>query len=285
MTLPDIDPVIFQLGPVAIRWYALAYIAGIVLGWLYLGRLIRNESLWTPRQPPVNTDQLDDLVVWMTLGIIIGGRIGFILFYDMSLIWRDFFQVFMIQNGGMSFHGGFVGVVAATVIYARVKKFDLPQLLNLGDLLACAAPIGLFFGRIANFINGELWGRETTAPWGIIFCNSHTCSGGQGIVRHPSQLYEAATEGLILFAVAWYLAHVRKEFKRPGLITGVFIAGYGIFRILIEMVREPDEQMWDFFKNVITMGQTLSLLMVIAGAAFIWHALRKDSPSTGKHVA
>ncbi|ESQ88298.1 prolipoprotein diacylglyceryl transferase [Asticcacaulis sp. AC460] len=284
MTLPDINPVLFQLGPVAIRWYALAYIAGIVLGWLYLGRLIRQENLWAPRTAPVNSDQLDDLVVWMTLGVILGGRIGFLLFYDMKILWSHPLDAFKIWEGGMSFHGGFIGVVAATLLYSYVKKFTLPQTLNLGDLLACAAPIGLFFGRIANFINGELWGRETSSPFGMIFCNTYTCSGGI-TPRHPSQLYEAATEGLILFAVAWYLAHVRKEFKRPGLIAGVFIAGYGIFRILIENVREPDEQMWDFFKAVITMGQTLSILMVIAGAAFIWNAVRKDNPNPAKNVA
>ncbi|ESQ74754.1 prolipoprotein diacylglyceryl transferase [Asticcacaulis sp. AC402] len=285
MTLPEIDPVIFHIGPLAIRWYALAYIAGIVLGWLYLGRLLRNEGLWTPRQAPVNTDQLDDLIVWITLGVILGGRIGFILFYDLSLVWRDFFQVFMIQNGGMSFHGGFMGVVIATVLYGHFKKIDLLQLLNLGDLLACAAPIGLFFGRMANFINGELWGRETSVPWGMVFCNKYSCSGGPGIVRHPSQLYEAATEGLILFAALWYLAHIRKEFQRPGLIMGTFIAGYGVFRFLIEFVREPDSQMWDFFKNVMTMGQILSLLMVVAGSFLIWFALRKESAPPGKHVA
>ncbi|MDV6329749.1 prolipoprotein diacylglyceryl transferase [Asticcacaulis sp. 201] len=284
MNLPDIDPVLIHLGPVAVRWYALAYVAGIVAGWLYVGSLIKKQALWTPRQPPVDAAQLDDLILWITLGIILGGRIGYVLAYDMSIIWKSPLDVFKIWQGGMSFHGGFVGVTLATVLYCKSQRFDQARMLNLGDLLACAAPIGLFFGRIANFVNGELWGRHTNAPWGMIFCNKYIeqqyggpCPAGL-YPRHPSQLYEAFAEGILLFAILFVLVHVYRQFKRPGLIMGVFITGYGVFRIIIENFREPDAQMLPFFKNVITMGQTLSLLMVAGGAFFIWLALRNAPP-------
>lgn len=282
MHLPDINPVIFAIGPVSIRWYALAYVMGIVLGWLYLGRLLRKESLWAPRTAPVTSEQLDDLILWITLGIILGGRIGYVLAYDTSIIWKDPLQIFQVWNGGMSFHGGFTGVVIATVIYCMRQKFNAARMLNLGDLLACAAPIGLFFGRIANFINGELWGRPTTLPWGIDFCNKYILKQYQGtcpadpeglpVFRHPSQLYEALGEGLILFAVMWLLIHRFGKLKQPGLVMGTFIAGYGLIRILLENVRNPDAQMTGF--QIITMGMLLSTPMVIAGGYFIWNALR-----------
>ncbi len=284
LNLPDINPVLVQIGPLAIRWYALAYIAGIVAGWLYVASLVKKEALWAPRRPPVNNAQLDDLILWITLGIIIGGRVGYILFYDASIIWKQPLEVFMIQHGGMSFHGGFTGVAVATIIYCRAQKFTLPRMLNLGDLLACAAPIGLFFGRLANFINGELWGRVTHVPWGMVFCNQYIekqyndiCPAGYE-PRHPSQLYEALGEGLLLFILLWVLATVYRKFNRPGLIMGTFIAGYGIIRILLENVREPDAQMLGFFKNVITMGQSLSLIMVAVGAFLIWRALKTPVP-------
>jgi phosphatidylglycerol:prolipoprotein diacylglycerol transferase len=232
----------------------------------------------------VNNAQLDDLILWITLGIILGGRIGYILFYDASIIWKDPLEVLMIQNGGMSFHGGFIGVTVASIIYCRVQKFSLPRALNLGDLMACAAPIGLFFGRIANFINGELWGRVTHVPWGMVFCNQYIekqyndyCPAGLE-PRHPSQLYEALGEGVLLFILLWVLANVYRKFNRPGLIMGAFIAGYGIIRILVENVREPDAQMLGFFKNVITMGQLLSLGMLAVGLFLIWRALKNPVP-------
>jgi phosphatidylglycerol:prolipoprotein diacylglycerol transferase len=282
LQLPDINPVIFAIGPVAVRWYALAYVMGIVLGWLYLGRLLRKEPLWAPRTAPVTSEQLDDLILWITLGIILGGRIGYILAYDTSVIWEHPLEIFQVWNGGMSFHGGFTGVVIATILYCRRQKFDMAQMLNLGDLLASAAPIGLFFGRIANFINGELWGRPTDLPWGMDFCNKYimrqyrgTCPAdpdGIPIFRHPSQLYEAALEGLLLFGLMWFLSHRLGKLKQPGLIMGTFIAGYGLIRILLENLRNPDAQMTGF--QVITMGMLLSLPMVAAGGYFIWNALR-----------
>ena len=278
--LPDIDPVLIRLGPLAVRWYALAYVAGIVLGWYYIGQLLKRENLWAPRNPPLDAGQLDDLILWITVGVILGGRIGYILFYDASIIWKDPFEVFMIQHGGMSFHGGFLGVVIATVGYSLAKKFPVGQMLNIGDLLASAAPIGLCLGRIANFVNGELWGRVTQVPWGMVFCNKYTpvdvygqCAAGL-LPRHPSQLYEALGEGLFLFTILAVMVWRLHKLQRPGLIMGTFIAGYAIIRILLENVREPDAQMLPFFKNVITMGQSLSFLMLIAGAFFIWFSLR-----------
>ncbi|MFT3996572.1 MAG: prolipoprotein diacylglyceryl transferase [Asticcacaulis sp.] len=284
MTLPDIDPVIFHLGPVALRWYALAYVAGIAVGWWYLSQLLRKEHLWTPAHAPVSRENLEDLVIWMALGVILGGRIGYVLFYDLAPILKEPLQFFKVWEGGMSFHGGFMGVVIAGILYTRKHAIN-PW--KLGDLLALVAPIGLFFGRLANFINGELWGRTTEGPWGMVFCNTYiikqyggVCPAGY-LPRHPSQLYEAALEGVLLFVIGWLLAQRFGKLKQPGLIMGTFIAGYGLCRILIEFVREPDAQMLPFFKDVITMGQSLSLLMVMGGAFCIWMALKgrtQDKP-------
>ncbi|WP_140985001.1 prolipoprotein diacylglyceryl transferase [Asticcacaulis tiandongensis] len=275
MTLPDIDPILLQIGPVAIHWYALAYIVGIALGWWYLHRLINNEALWGPKGAPLDNTRLEDMVLWLALGIIVGGRIGYILFYDLAAVMADPLRAFRVWEGGMAFHGGFMGVVIAALLYARAQKIN-PW--SLGDLLACAAPIGLFLGRMANFVNGELWGRPTDAPWGIVFCNSYTPINAQGACiaglapRHPSQLYEAALEGLLLFVILFVLTHVYKKLRQPGLLMGIFIAGYGLSRILVETVRNPDEHMTNF--QVITMGMILSTPMVLAGLVIIALALK-----------
>ena len=284
LKLPDIDPVLVHLGPVAIHWYAIAYIAGIVCGWLYVSRLLRRDDLWAPRTPPITTAQLDDLILWIMLGIILGGRIGYIIAYDTSVIWEHPLQMFQIWQGGMSFHGGFLGVMTASLLYCRAKKLDVASILNLGDALAAAAPIGLFFGRLANFVNGELWGRPTTLPWGMDFCNKYilqqyggVCPAdpdGLPVLRHPSQLYEALGEGVILFTLMWLLIHRFGKLKQPGLIMGVFIAGYGIVRILLENVRNPDAQMPDFLRHWITMGMILSIPMVLVGGFLIWNSRR-----------
>jgi phosphatidylglycerol:prolipoprotein diacylglycerol transferase len=286
LTLPNINPVLLQLGPVQVHWYAVAYIAGIVLGWVYARHLINRTELWTPRQPPLTVLQLDDFILWLILGIILGGRVGYILAYDASILWKQPLEALKIWEGGMSFHGGFTGVLIAALIFCRRNKFTLPQMLSLGDLLASAAPFGLFFGRIANFVNGELWGRVTTVPWGMVFCNKYTPVRADGscvaglLPRHPSQLYEALGEGVILFAVLWFLGVQRRKLGKPGLIFGIFALGYGVIRILLENVRNPDEQMLPFFKNVITMGELLSLPMVIGGAWLIWRALKTpDEPA------
>jgi phosphatidylglycerol:prolipoprotein diacylglycerol transferase len=265
---PDFDPVLVQIGPFAIRWYALAYVAGILLGWRYVTGLMRNQKLWAHRGPPVTTEQVDDLILWVTLGVIIGGRIGHVLFYTPSLIWTDPLEIVKVWHGGMSFHGGLLGVLIAMALFSRTHRLDL---FRVGDLIAACVPIGLFFGRIANFINGELWGRPTTVPWAVAF------PGGGYIPRHPSQLYEAALEGIVLFLVLRWATHSAKLLDRRGAVVGIFLAGYGVIRISLENVREPDVGMPNFPFGL-TMGMILSLPMVLAGAFLIWRALREPLP-------
>jgi phosphatidylglycerol---prolipoprotein diacylglyceryl transferase len=289
--LPDFDPVVhigsfpLQFGPLAIRWYALAYLAGIALGWYYGTRLLKNAGLWPNGQAPISPLKFDDMVLWLALGVILGGRLMYVLVYNLPTTLSNPASIFVLWEGGMSFHGGFLGVVVAGWLFARAEKLNLPRILSIGDVLASVAPIGLGLGRLANFINGELWGRPTDVPWGVVFCNAHTrslYSGGCGpagfVARHPSQLYEAALEGVLLFGLAFVLGRVYKQFKRPGLIWGVFMLGYGLSRILLENVRNPDEQLTEFVNTWhITMGMLLSLPMVAAGVWMIWHAL-KTSP-------
>jgi len=268
LPFPDFDPVLFQIGPFAIRWYALAYVAGILLGWRYVTGLIRNAKLWAHRPPPLSTEQIDDLILWLTLGIIVGGRLGHVLFYTPSLIWQDPLEILMVWHGGMSFHGGALGVLTAISLFARRNKLDL---LSVGDVICAAAPFGLFFGRIANFINGELWGRPTTAPWGIVF-------PGAGLApRHPSQLYEAALEGVLLFLVLRWATHSARLLDRRGVVAGLFLLGYGLIRMSLENVRAPDAYM-PAFPLGLTMGMMLSLPMVLAGGFLIWRGLRENLP-------
>lgn len=281
MPFPEFDPVLIHLGPLPIRWYALAYVAGIVLGWWYASRLARRESVWAPGRPPVNNTQLDDLVLWITLGIILGGRFGYALFYKPVMFAQLFtghtlgerFELLQLWTGGMSFHGGFLGVAIAIILFARRQKINM---LSLGDLVAPVVPLGLFFGRIANFINGELWGRETTVPWAIRFCNARIeqmygfCPAGD-VPRHPSQLYEAGLEGLLLFSVLSLAIWKFKLLQKPGYITGLFLVGYGICRAALENVREPDYGMPDFPLGL-TMGMMLSIPMILVGGWLIWRA-------------
>ncbi|MDO8297106.1 MAG: prolipoprotein diacylglyceryl transferase [Caulobacter sp.] len=267
MQFPNFDPVIFHIGPLAIRWYALAYVAGILLGWRYAVGLVRNTRLWGGQTPVANGEQIDDLILWITLGVIVGGRIGYILFYAPNLIWSDPLEIFQVWKGGMSFHGGFIGVVTAVILFALGNRIDM---FKLGDIVAPAVPIGLFFGRIANFINGELWGRPTALPWGIQF-------PAAGIeYRHPSQLYEAALEGLVLFFVLRFATHRLLWLQRRGAVCGLFMIGYGLFRIALESVREPDAQMLPFLKNVVTMGTLLSIPMLLIGIWLVWRS-RQDA--------
>ncbi|MDR3506622.1 MAG: prolipoprotein diacylglyceryl transferase [Caulobacteraceae bacterium] len=265
MPFPHFNPVLLQLGPFAIRWYAIAYIAGILLGWRYCLLLIRDARIWTPRQPPATAAQIDDLVLWITLGVILGGRTGYVLFYGQGQFASDPLEIFKLWHGGMSFHGGFLGVCVAVIAFSRINKLDM---LSLGDLIAPCAPIGLFFGRIANFINGELWGRPTTLPWGIIFPNAPT-----GQPRHPSQLYEAGLEGIALFLILRLATHNARWLPRQGALTGLFLVFYAIFRISLENVRNPDVGMPNFPFGL-TMGMILSAPMLLIGAWLIWRSLR-----------
>lgn len=239
------------------------------------------RSLWAPGRPPVNNTQLDDLVLWITLGIILGGRFGYALFYKPVMFAQLFtgqtlgerFELLQLWTGGMSFHGGFLGVAIAIILFARRQKINM---LSLGDLVAPVVPLGLFFGRIANFINGELWGRETTVPWAIRFCNARIeqmygfCPAGD-VPRHPSQLYEAGLEGLLLFSVLSLAIWKFKLLQKPGYITGLFLVGYGICRAALENVREPDYGMPDFPFGL-TMGMMLSIPMILVGGWLIWRA-------------
>jgi phosphatidylglycerol---prolipoprotein diacylglyceryl transferase len=277
---PEIDPVLVQLGPFAIRWYALAYVAGILLGWRYATGLLKNGRLWTVRPRPLTPDQMDDLILWIALGVIGGGRLGHVLFYTPSLIWTDPVGILRVWEGGMSFHGGAIGVTIAVIIYAWRNKLDL---LRIGDVVAPAYPIGHFLGRCANFINGELWGRPAPdLPWAVRFCNDQIietygkCYAGT-VPRHPSQLYEAFFEGLVLFLILRWATHGAKLTNRRGVIVGMFLAFYGVFRIAIETVREPDAGM-PAFPLGLTMGMILSIPMVLAGLWLIWRGMREPAP-------
>jgi phosphatidylglycerol:prolipoprotein diacylglycerol transferase len=265
---PEINPILVQIGPFAIRWYALAYIATILLGWRYALGIVRNSKLWTHRPPPTDGEKIDDLVLWLTFGVIVGGRLGHVVFYTPELIWRDPVEILKVWNGGMSFHGGALGVVVAAYLFARRNGIDP---LRLGDVIVAAEPIGGFLVRIANFINGELWGRPTTAPWGMVF------PGGGPLPRHPSQLYEAALEGLVLFLVLRWATHGKKLLNRRGVVMGMFLAGYGLIRIGLENVRAPDSYMPDFPFGL-TMGMMLSAPMLLVGLFLIWRGLREPLP-------
>jgi phosphatidylglycerol:prolipoprotein diacylglycerol transferase len=248
---PAIDPVAIELGPFAVRWYSLAYIAGIVLGWRYMLRLTARTG------GAVERDHVDDFVVWATLGIVLGGRLGFVLFYRPEYYLSNPLEILAMWKGGMSFHGGTLGVIVATWLFARRRELSF---LSFGDLICAAAPIGLFFGRIANFINGELYGRVTDMPWAIVFPR-----GGE-LPRHPSQLYEGMLEGVVLFAVFAILIYRYDALKKPGTIMGAFFAGYALARSLVEFVREPDANLGILF-GFITMGQLLSVPLLVIG---IW---------------
>lgn len=283
---PDIDPVLIQVGPFAIRWYALAYVAGLLGAWWYILRLIRTPRLW--KDPPFNgspqasADQIGDLFVWAAVGVIAGGRLGYVLFYGLVYETEHFlsapWRIFAAWEGGMSFHGGALGVVVAIILFARRNKLDI---VALGDLVAVAAPIGLFFGRLANFINGELYGRITDVPWAVEFPAAAIRAVDGTILsnpgRHPSQLYEAALEGLLLFAVLHIMIHQFQALRRPGLVIAVFWIGYGLFRSIVEIFFRDSNQL--VFGGMLTMGTLLSIGMFFFGGFFIWYALyRKGSP-------
>jgi phosphatidylglycerol---prolipoprotein diacylglyceryl transferase len=268
IAFPVFDPVAFAIGPFVIRWYALAYIGGIVLGWLYARALIKNGRLWDGPSP-VSLLQMDDFVLWVTIGIIVGGRTGYVLFYNPVFFVQHPAEILELWKGGMSFHGGFLGCVAAVMLFAWKNNISI---LSLGDITTAVGPIGLFLGRIANFINGELWGRpaDPGLPWAMVFPHDIL-----HLPRHPSQLYEAALEGVVLFTILAVMIRMG-ALKRPGLILGSFIAIYGITRIIGEFFREPDPQL-GFLWERLTMGELLSVPMVIAGVIIIVVAWRRKA--------
>jgi phosphatidylglycerol:prolipoprotein diacylglycerol transferase len=269
IAFPQFDPVAIAFGPIVIRWYALAYIFGIVLGWLYARSLLKNEKLWDG-PAPMSLTQLDDFILWVTVGIIVGGRTGYVLFYNLPFFVQHPAEIFELWKGGMSFHGGFMGCVVAVIWFARANNVSI---LSLGDLTTAVAPIGVGLGRLANFINSELWGRaaDPSLPWAMIFPN------GGPLPRHPSQLYEAGLEGVLLFTILAVMVRLG-ALKRPGLILGSFIAIYGLARIAGEHFREPDPQL-GFLWGGLTMGMLLSVPMIIAGVIMIVMTWRRKPES------
>jgi phosphatidylglycerol---prolipoprotein diacylglyceryl transferase len=267
LAFPSIDPVLINIGPLPIRWYALAYITGLLLGWAYARALVTRRALWGGAAPLAPVD-IDDLLVYAAMGVILGGRLGYVIFYNAGFYLAHPIEILTLWKGGMSFHGGLAGTIFA--VYLLAKRKNLP-VLSLSDICGAAVPIGLFLGRIANFIKPELWGRPTDVPWAMVF------PGGGPLPRHPSQLYEAGLEGFVLFfvlAIAVRLGALR----RPGLIAGIFAVGYGIARIACELFREPDPQLGFLFGGA-TMGMLLSLPVIAAGVVFIVLACRKPAAS------
>ncbi len=296
LTFPAISPEIFSVSlfgmEFALRWYALAYIVGILLGWRIAVAALRRGRLWPGGAAPMPPARMEDLMTWIILGIILGGRLGYVLFYRPAYFLQNPGEVLMLWQGGMSFHGGFLGVVLAVWLFAR--RGGLP-VLQLADLLAIATPPGLLLGRLANFINAELWGRPTDLPWGVVFPGEAAQACGQvaGLcARHPSQLYEAALEGLLLGAALLWLAFRRGGLRRPGLATGIFFAGYGAARFAVEFVRQPDAQFiapgnplglaWHIGGWGLTMGQLLSLPMIALGLWLIARARRTPAPGNAR---
>lgn len=257
LTFPDLDPIIVSIGPFDVRWYGLSYVAGILLGWYYAKWLLSRAHFWQTAQAPLSQKDIDDFVLWAAVGIVAGGRLGYILFYDFSTILSNPARMFQVWNGGMSFHGGLIGTLLAMIMFAKLRKINV---WSLFDITCAAAPIGIFFGRIANFINGELWGKLANVPWAFIFPT------GGPFPRHPSQLYEAALEGLLLFIILLVMAAQFEQLKRPGTIAGVFLIGYGAARIFVEFFRQPDEHIGYVLGGWLTMGMILSLPLLAVGA-------------------
>ena len=283
---PPISPVIFEISlgglTFALRWYALAYIAGLLIAWGLMRKVLSTPRLW--QDAPLTAEQLERLMTWVILGVILGGRLGYVLFYQPQFYFAHPGMILRVWEGGMSFHGGFLGVVVAAMLFCWREKIAM---LRLGDLFGMAAPPGLFLGRLANFVNAELWGRPTDLPWGVIFPGeaAQTCGQLAGLcARHPSQLYEALLEGLVLGGLVLWGVWRRGWLRFPGRTMGVFVAGYGLSRFVIEFVRQPDQQFvtqgnplglaWQVGGWGLTQGQALSLPMIALGLWFVWRAAR-----------
>jgi phosphatidylglycerol:prolipoprotein diacylglycerol transferase len=268
---PAIDPVALRLGPLEVKWYGLAYMAGLLLGWLYIKHLLREDRLWPGVHRPFGPERADDLLLYMTVGVLVGGRLGNVLFYEPAYYLRNPLEIPAVWKGGMAFHGGLIGSIIATILFARRISANVWSVM---DACAAATPIGLFFGRLANFINAELWGRPSTAPWAMVFPGP----GAGPMPRHPSQLYEAFFEGAVLFAVLWWLTHHRLALRRPGVIAGAFLIGYGLARSFCEFFREPDVGHILTF-GPFTAGMFYSLPMILAGVLIVRGAGRRTPAS------
>lgn len=273
INLPQFDPVALQLGPLAIRWYSLGYITGLLFVWWYIRRLTKKPGA------PMSAAHIDDFITWAMLAIIVGGRLGYVLFYNFSAYMADPLAILKLWDGGMSFHGGLTGVVLAIIWFARKNKLDL---MRLADVFAVVSPVGIGLVRITNFINGELWGRPTDVSWGMVFPGDPL-----GVPRHPSQLYEALGEGLLLFVVLMVLYHKTKLAKQaPGVIAGVFFAGYGLVRFMVEFVREPDAHIGlmdiGLIEFSMSRGQLLTIPMFLFAAWLISRGMKTKRGSASK---
>ena len=263
LTYPQIDPIFLDLGFIQLRWYGLAYVAGILCGWLYARHLVSSRRLWPNGVSPITKLQIDDFIVYVTLGIVLGGRLGSVFFYDFPRYAADPWAVFYVWEGGMSFHGGLIGVTIAILLFCRVNRVPLWSLV---DVVAASVPFGLFFGRIANFINGELWGAPTTVPWAMVFPDAGP------LPRHPSQLYEAGLEGIVLWIILRIATHRFKMFRKPRFTGSLFIFCYGCARIFSECFRMPDVQLGYLYGGWLTMGMVLSFPMLLVGIWGMWAA-------------
>jgi phosphatidylglycerol:prolipoprotein diacylglycerol transferase len=270
LPFPQIDPILIELGPFAIRWYALAYVAGLLIGWWLAKRLCSSPQLWGGKAP-IAPEEFDDAVVWIAFGVILGGRIGYVLFYNLPYYAAHPLEALTVWHGGMAFHGGFLGSILAMYLFARRRGLSFVSML---DIAATVVPVGLFLGRLANFINGELWGRPSDVPWAMVFPH------GGPLARHPSQLYEAGLEGLFIFTVLM-LAIRAGALKRPGLIAGTFVFLYGCARIFVEFFREPDPQLGYLAGGFVTMGMVLSLPMLAVGAWLVLRARHRPPLNAG----
>ncbi len=261
LPFPNIDPVLIRIGPLAIHWYGVGYIVGILFAWWYAKRLVGNGRLWPGGQSPMKPEDIDDFLVWAAVGVVVGGRLGYILFYDFQRFMANPGDIVAVWQGGMSFHGGFLGTTVGMVLFARRRGIPV---WSLFDVIAAGVPVGLGLVRLCNFINSELWGKLTAMPWAVEFPN------GGPFPRHPTQIYEALLEGLVLLLVLRLLTHGFRKLGSPGFVSGIFVMGYGMSRIFVEFFREPDAQLGYLFGGWLTMGMVLSLPMVLIG---LWAAL------------
>lgn len=269
LPFPNIDPIALSIGPLAIHWYGIAYVVGILFGWWYSKRLVSDQLLWAGGKPPMRPEDIDDFLVWAAIGIVLGGRVGYVLFYDFARYLQNPLDIFAVWQGGMSFHGGFAGTTLAMILFARSRGIPV---WTMFDVIAAGVPVALGLVRCTNFINSELWGRPTDVPWAVEFPN------GGPFTRHPSQLYEALLEGLVLFVLLRILTHSFGKLRSPGFVSGAFVAGYGAARIFVEFFREPDAQLGYLLGGWLTMGMVLSLPMVLVGAWAMATARRTETP-------
>ena len=259
MIIHDFDPVLIDLGIFQVRWYSLAYILGILIGWMYANKIIKSTSINKYNFKQIESKNFDDLIIYLILGIIIGGRLGYVIFYNLNYYVENLLEIFKIWKGGMSFHGGLIGVIISTILFSKKSAINF---FKISDIICCVAPIGIFLVRIANFINGELYGKFTTLPWGVIFKNAGN------LPRHPSQIYEAALEGIVLFLIINYLALKKELLYKTGYVSAIFLIFYSILRIFSEIFREPDIQIGLIF-NYFSMGSILSILTITGGLIII----------------